>query len=105
MPPLCSLSMHKPPAEPALDAQVAERERILQRRRRLENLLVLDVETQRAADTAVRTDGVDGRLFPFVPLAGRARVELAFCHERARWTHRDAIPAIDTRRFRKLHRE
>src|SRR6187401_1353133 len=93
------------PAKPALDAQIALGDGVVERRGRLHDLAVLDVQRQRAADTAIRTDRVGRRLARFVPRALAPQVELPARHERARRADGDAVAAVDTRRVRKLHVE
>src|SRR6516225_3132422 len=58
------------PAKPAFDAEVAGRDGVVERRGRLDDLAVLHVQRQRAADAAVRTDRIRRRLTRFVPVPG-----------------------------------
>ena len=62
--------MHVLEAEPALDAQVARGDAVAVRRRDLHDAVVLDVEGERAPDTAVRADRVGPGLTRLVPGAG-----------------------------------
>ena len=64
-------------AEPPLDAEVAARDVVIVRRRDLDDVAVLHVQRQVAADAAVRADGVDLLLLRLVPGAGLAQIELA----------------------------
>src|SRR5690348_14080408 len=75
--------LHEAPAEASLDAEIALRNRVLERRRGLENLAVLHVEAQRAAHATVGADRVGRRLTRFVPRAVGAHVEFLLGHQRA----------------------
>src|SRR5256885_17081485 len=75
--------LHELPPEPALHAQIADRDRIVERRRRFHYHIVLYMQRQRASDTAVRTNRVGLRLPGFVPRAGAEHVVLRFRHQRA----------------------
>src|ERR1043166_1280974 len=57
------------PTESPLDAEIPLRDRVLERRGRLEDLIVLHVEPQRATDAAVRANGVGLGLSRLVPCA------------------------------------
>ncbi len=75
--------------------------RRVERRRDLDDLVVLDVQRQRAADAAVRADRVGRRLRRLVPRAGRAHVVLGLEHQRAGRTDADAVAAVDAGRRRQ----
>ena len=90
--------LHELEAEAALDAEVAARDRMVERRRDLDDLVVLLVQDQVAADAAVRADRLRLRLALLVPGALLAPVELALEHERAGRAHRDAVAAVHARR-------
>src|SRR4051794_5393053 len=85
-------------AEPTLDAEVAARRAVVVWRGDLHDLLVLDVQRERAADAAVRADRVDLPLLLLVPAAGGAALVFAREHQRARRAHLDAVAAVDARR-------
>src|SRR3954470_21613008 len=86
--------LNEAPAEPTLDTEVSLGDGILERRRRLDDLAVRDVQPKRAADAAVGTDGIRRRDRLFVPRALRALVELTLCHQGARGTDGNAVPAV-----------
>ena len=90
-------AVHELEAEPALDAQVAVRDLDIQRRGHLDDPIVLDVERERTAHAAVRTDRVGLRLPRLVPGAGLAQLVLAAEHQRPGRTDADAVAAIDAR--------
>src|SRR5262245_5992549 len=68
---------------------------VVDRRSDLDDLFFLDVNRQRAADAAVRADGVGGGLLGFVPGVGLAHVVLALEHQSAGGTDADAVAAVD----------
>ena len=65
------------------------------RRGDLDDLVLLDVERQRAAHAAIRADRVGQRLRRLVPGAGRAHLVLAPEHQRAGRADTDAVAAVD----------
>src|SRR6478735_3769880 len=81
--------------EPALHAQVAVRDRMVERRRHLDDIVVLHVQLEAASDAAVRADRLGDRLGGLVPRARLAQVVLALEHERARGADGDAVAAVD----------
>src|SRR4051812_45244037 len=97
--------LHEAPPEAPLDEEIALRDRVLERRQGLHDLLILHVQPERATDAAVGTDGVRRGLPRFVVRAARSHVELALRHEGTGRAHRDAIAAIDARRLGKRHGE
>src|SRR5690349_357531 len=74
------------PAEAALDTEISRGDRVVERRRGLHDLAVLDVQRERAADAAIRADRVGPGLPRFVPRSCRTQIELAARHQRARRT-------------------
>src|SRR5665647_1980900 len=88
-------------AEASLDAEVAARDVVVVGRADLDDLVVLDVQRQVAADAAVRADRVDLRLARLVPRAVPAHLELADRHQRAGGADGDAVAAVDARRLRE----
>src|SRR5262245_7268375 len=88
-------------SESTLDAQVAGRDGVVRWRRDLDDLVVLYVQSERAADTAIRADGVRAVLAGFVPGAVAAHVVLGLEHQRSRGAHRDAVAAIHAGRVRQ----
>src|SRR6185437_11755882 len=97
--------LHEPPAEPPLDAEVALGDRILERRRRLHDLVAVDVQRQRAAHAAVWTDRVGRRHSRLVPGPNDSAIEFRLCHQRAGGTDGDAVAAVDAGGFWQRHRE
>src|SRR6185369_4544544 len=89
-----SPQIHKLPPEPTLDAQVAVGHVVVDRGGDLDDLFVLDVDGERAADAAVGADGVGGGLAGFVPGAGFAQVVLALEHQGAGGADADAVAAV-----------
>ena len=85
-------------AEAAFDAQVPVGDVVVRRTRDLEDLVVLDVQRQVAADPAVRAHRVGLGLGGLVPRPGLAHVVLGARHECTGRAHRDAVAAIDTGR-------
>src|SRR4051794_24143985 len=80
--------------EAALDAEVAAGDRVVQRRRDLDDLVVLLVQLEVAAHPAVRADGGRRRLLALVPAAVLAAVVLALEHQRAGRADGDAVAAV-----------
>src|SRR5262245_29904078 len=87
--------LHELPPEPPLDAQVAARHVVIERRSDLHDRVVLDAKLQRAADAAVGADGVGLGLLRLVPGAGTAHVVLGLEHQRAGGADADAVAAVD----------
>ena len=85
-------------AEPTLDAQMAVGHRRVHRRGHLDDLVVLDVERERAADAAVRADRVGHGLGRLVPRAGLAHLVLGPEHQGAGRADADAVAAVDAGR-------
>ena len=77
--------LDEPPAEAALDAEIAQRDVVVERRRGLHDLRHPARGAQRAADAAVRADRVGRRLPRLVPLAAHAQVEFAASPSARRW--------------------
>ena len=63
-----------------------------------DDLVVLHVQLERAADAAVRADRVGDGLVRLVPGAGLAHVVLALEHQRAGRADADAVAAVDAGR-------
>src|SRR5438552_10699658 len=84
-------------SEATLDTQVAAGDVMVVRRRHLDDVAVLHVQGQVAADAAVRTDGVHLRLARLVPVASLPQLVLAREHERTGRTDGDAVAAVDAR--------
>src|SRR3989454_4193547 len=76
--------LHVSPAEAAFDAEIAARHGVLEGRRHLDDLVVLDVQAQRASDAAVSADGVHAGLPALVPGAGLPAAVLPLEHESPR---------------------
>jgi hypothetical protein len=91
------------PAEAPFDAQVAPRDIRIQRRSDLDDPVVLDVQSQRATHSTVRTNGIGLRLFRFVPGSGATHFKFTHEHERAGRTDPYAVSAIDARRIWQWH--
>src|SRR3990172_8376836 len=72
---------------------------LIERGSHLHDLVVLHVELEVAADSAVGTDGAGHALTRLVPGAVLPSVMLALEHERARRADPDAVPAVDARGF------
>src|SRR5438552_2020243 len=89
----------EPPAEAALDAELAVRDLMVERRRHLDDPVVLGVQRDGAANAAVPTDRVGLVLARFVPLAGGAHVELAPADQRPGRAHADAVAAVHAGRI------
>src|SRR5215212_128682 len=83
-------------AEAALHAEVSVGHRRVERRRHLDDLVVLDVQLEGAADTAVRADRLGHRLGALVPGPRGAHVVLALEHQCAGRADADAVSAVDT---------
>ncbi len=83
--------------EAALDAEVAARDRVVERRGDLDDLVVLLVQLEVAPDAAVRADGGRLGLLALVPAAVLAAVVLALEHQRAGRADGDAVAAVDAR--------
>src|SRR5690349_23295751 len=85
--------LHELPAEASLDAQVAVRHGMVQRRKDANDRAVLLMNRKIAADAAIRAYRIRVCLARFVPLARRAQIVFRLEHQRARGTHRDAVAA------------
>src|SRR6185436_17438048 len=94
-------ALHEAPAEAPLDAEIAARNVVVEGRRGLDDLAVLHVERQGAADAAVRTNGVRRRLRGWLPAATGSKVVLAARHQRAGRADGDAVAAVHARRGRQ----
>src|SRR6185312_2944674 len=84
--------------EPALHAEVAARDPVIERRGDLHDRVVLHVQLQAAADAAVGADRLGHGLLALVPGAVLAHVVLALEHQRAGRADRDAVAAVDAGR-------
>src|SRR5690349_9681129 len=84
-------------AEPALDAEVAAGHGVVERGGDLDDLVVLLVQHEVAADAAVGADRAGLGLALLVPGAGLAAVELALEDQRAGRADRDAVAAVHAR--------
>src|SRR5271154_2618602 len=78
--PLGALRLNEAVSEASFDAEVAFGYVVVVRRRDLDDLAVLRVEGEGAADTAVRADRVGLGLLLLAPLAGGAQLVLARRH-------------------------
>src|SRR5471032_319360 len=94
-------ALHVLVAESTLHAEVAAGDAVIERRGDLNDLVVLHVQFEAAADPAVGADRFGHRLRGRVPGSGGAHVVLALEHECAGGTHRDAVAAVDASRFGK----
>ena len=65
----------------------------------LDDLVVLNVEFEVAANTAVRANGLGDGLLLFAPVVLLAEIELGLELQGVGRTHRNAVTAIDTGRF------
>src|SRR5579884_1694338 len=92
-------------AEAALDAEVALRHVVVVGRRDVDDLTVLHVQLEVAADAAVPADGRRHLLARLVPRACLAVVVLALRHERAGGADGNAVAAVDAGRLRQGHVE
>ena len=88
--------------ETTLDAQVAVGYRVIAWRSDLDDLVVLNVQRERAANTAVWADGVGLRLLFFFPCASLAHVVLTRKHECTSRADLNAVAAIDARRVGEI---
>src|SRR5687768_14307339 len=93
--------LHEAPPEPALDAQVAQSDAIVERRRGVDDLAVPYVKGKGAADAAIRTNRIGRRLARLVPVPALAQLVLAHRHQRARRADGDAVAAVDACRVRQ----
>src|SRR5688572_3656527 len=76
---------------------------VIDRRGDLDDLLVLHVDGELAAHSAIGADGVRGGLAGLVPGAGLAHVVLALEHQRARGADAYAVAAVDAGGVRERH--
>ena len=83
--------------ETTLDAQVAVGYRVIAWRSDFDDLVVLYVQRERAANATIRADRVGLRLLLFLPCAGLAHVVLTRKHECTSGADLNAVAAIDTR--------
>ncbi len=83
--------------KPTLDAQVAVGHRVIAWRSDLDDLVVLNVQRERAANAAIRADRVGLRLLLFFPCASLAHVVLTRKHECTSGADLNAVAAIDAR--------
>src|SRR5262249_5002146 len=81
-------------AEPALHAQVAVADVVVERRGHLHDPVVLYVQVQVAADAAVGADGGGDRLSRLVPGAVLPHVVLALEHQRPGRANADGVAAV-----------
>src|SRR5262249_15274203 len=86
-------------AEAALDAQVAARDVVVVGARHLDDRVVLHVQLEGAADTAIGTDRLRHGLLVLAPVTRLAELVLGAEHERARRAHGDAVAAVDACRL------
>ncbi len=77
---------------------MAARHTIFDRRGDLHDLVILDVQRQRAADAAIGADRVGFGLLLFLPLAALAQLVFRGKHQRAGRADADAVPAVDAGR-------
>src|SRR5438093_4846075 len=91
------------PAEASLDAEVSAGYELIERRRDLDDRVVLGVHGQGAADAAVGADRVGERLAGLVPGPRAAHGELGLERERARRADPDAVAAVDAGRVGERH--
>src|SRR5438552_5579429 len=97
--------LHELVAEPSLHTKMAGGDAVVERRRDLDDRVVLHVQLEHAAHAAVRTHRLGHRLPALIPRAGLSHVVLALEHQRAGGTDADAVAAIDAGRFRQGRRE
>src|SRR5262249_49436785 len=91
--------------EPALHAQVAVTDVVVERGGHLHDAVVLHVKLEVAADAAVGTDGGGDGLLGLVPGAGLPHIVFALKHQRAGGAHADAVAAVDAGRVGQAHIE
>src|SRR5207245_7906688 len=84
--------------------EVAAGDAMVERRGDLDDLVVLDVQLEAAADAAVRADRLGDSLRGLVPAALLAEVVLALEHQRPGRADRDAVATVDTGRVRQRGR-
>ena len=89
--------------ETTLDAQVAVGHRVIAWRSDFDDLVVLYVQRERAANTAVWADRVGLRLLLFLPCASLAHVVLTSKHECTGGADLNAVAAIDARRVSEIN--
>ena len=89
--------------ETTLDTQVAVGHRVIAWRSDFDDLVVLYVQRERAANTAVWADRVGLRLLLFLPCAGLAHVVLTRKHECSGGADLNAVAAIDARRVSEIN--
>ena len=81
------------------------RDRHVERRCHLHDLIVLDVQRQRTADATVGANRVRHRLATLIPRSRFAAIVLRAEHQGTGRAHGDAIPAVHARRARKRYGE
>src|SRR5947209_5755908 len=94
--------LHELVAEAALDAEVALGDVVVVRRGDVDDLVVLHVQLEVAADAAVRADRRDDVLVLGIPGAGDALVVLRLRHQRTGRADGDAVAAVHARRLGQL---
>src|SRR5580765_875974 len=74
-------SLHETPAKSTLDAKVPVGDFVVQRRGGLDDLAILHVQRQRAANATIRADRIARGLFRFAPVAALPQLVLAAGHQ------------------------
>ncbi len=69
------------------------------RGRHFEDFVVLSVYFKRAANSAVRANGISRYLALRIPVWGLSEIEFGFELQGICWTHTDTIAAVDTCRL------
>ena len=88
--------LDKLPTEASFDAEMAVSHVLVERRSDPDNVVLLHMQSQGAADTTVGTDGVRLFLLLFVPRSCQAHFVFAAEHQRTRGANADAVAAINT---------
>ena len=91
--------------EAPLDAQVSLSDRVIAWRCDLDDLVVLNMQSERTSNAAIWADGVGLRLFFFFPGAGLTHIVLTRKHECSGGADLNAVTAIDARRVGEVHIE
>lgn len=80
------------PPKASFDAQMTVTDFVVEGRSHFDNTIVLYMQSQRAANSTVRADGIRLRLFVLIPGFRLTHLMLTAKHEGAGWTHADTVP-------------
>ena len=93
--------LDKLPAEASFDTKMAVGYIFVERRGDFHNLLILDVERDRAAHTAIGADGVGAGLLRLIPGSRLPHFIFAYEHQRAGRADANTVAAVDAGRIRQ----